>query len=279
MPYSAEISRESPTCILFVIDQSGSMDEITESGRSKAAFVADVLNKTLYTLVASCSKADGVRHYFDVGVIAYGGSEVVSGFGGALSGSVVHAIDSISENTLRIEERKKKVDDGAGGIVELKTKFPIWFDPKSVGGTPMRAALGRTLDTVVEWCEAHPRSYPPTILHVTDGESSDGAPEDVAQSLRQLSTHDGSPLLFNLHVTSGKGPEIVFPTSETDLEDEYSRMLFRMSSPLPAHLAQFAGDKGYPIADGSRGFIFNADPQCIVDFFEIGTRPKLVADR
>jgi hypothetical protein len=80
-------------------------------------------------------------------------------------------------------------------------------------------------------------------------------------------------------VTSAGGLEIVFPTSETDLGDEYSRMLFRMSSPLPPHLAKFAGDKGYEIADGSRGFIFNGDPQCIVDFFEIGTRPKLVADR
>jgi len=56
-------------------------------------------------------------------------------------------------------------------------------------------------------------------------------------------------------------------------------LLLRMSSPLPPHLAQFADDKGYTIADGSRGFIFNGDPQCIVDFFEIGTRPKLVADR
>jgi hypothetical protein len=60
------------------------MDERTESGRSKAQFVADVLNKTLYTLVTNCSKADGVRNYFDVGVIAYGGTEVGSGFGGAL---------------------------------------------------------------------------------------------------------------------------------------------------------------------------------------------------
>jgi hypothetical protein len=56
-------------------------------------------------------------------------------------------------------------------------------------------------------------------------------------------------------------------------------MLFRMSSPLPPHLAKFAGDKGYAVANGSRGFIFNGDPQCVVDFFEIGTRPKLVADR
>jgi hypothetical protein len=63
MSYQAEISRDNPTCFLFVIDQSGSMDEKTESGRSKAQFVADVLNKTIYTLATNCSKADGVRNY------------------------------------------------------------------------------------------------------------------------------------------------------------------------------------------------------------------------
>jgi hypothetical protein len=279
MSYQAEISRDNPTCFLFVIDQSGSMDEITETGRSKADFVADVLNKTLYTLVTTCSKADGVRSYFDVGVIAYGGQEVASGFGGALAGGIVHPIKAISEHTLRVEERQKKVDDGAGGILELKTKFPVWFDPKSAGGTPMCAALSKTRNTVADWCEAHPGSYPPTILHVTDGQSTDGSPEEIADGLRQLATKDGPVLLFNLHVTTEGGLEIVFPTSESELDDAYSRTLFRMSSPLPEHLAKFAGDKGYMIADGSRGFIFNGDPQCIVDFFEIGTRPKLVADR
>jgi len=220
-----------------------------------------------------------VRNYFDVGVIAYGGTEVASGFGGALSTGIVHPIQAISEHTLRIEERQKKVDDGAGGIIELKTKFPVWFDPKSAGGTPMRAALSETMKTVAGWCESHPGSYPPTILHVTDGQSTDGAPEEVADGLRQVATRDGQALLFNLHVTAGGELEIVFPTSETDLKDEYSRMLFRMSSPLPAHLAKFATDKGYEVANESRGLIFNGDPRCIVDFFEIGTRPKLVADR
>ena len=114
---------------------------------------------------------------------------------------------------------------------------------------------------------------------MTDGQSTDGAPEEAADGLRQYSTKDGQLLLFNLHVTTGGGLEVVFPTAETALNDEYSRMLFRMSSPLPVHLAKFAGDKGYAVADGSRGFIFNGDPQCVVDFFEIGTRPKLVADR
>lgn len=33
---------------------------------------------------------------------------------------------------------------------------------------------------MVAWCDAHPDSYPPTVLHVTDGESNDGEPEEIA---------------------------------------------------------------------------------------------------
>src|ERR1700693_1234887 len=117
MSYQGEISRDNPTCFLFVIDQSGSMDEKTESGRSKAQFVADVLNKTIYTLVTNCSKADGIRNYFDIGVLGYSGSTVATGFGGVLASAIVHPINFISEKPLRIEERVKKIDDGAGGII------------------------------------------------------------------------------------------------------------------------------------------------------------------
>jgi len=171
------------------------------------------------------------------------------------------------------------VDDGAGGIIEQKSKFPVWFDPQNSGGTPMRAAVTKAMEVIAEWCDAHRGSYPPTVLHVTDGQSTDGSPEDLADGLRQLSTDDGQCLLLNLHVTAGGGQEVVFPTSESGLHDDYSRMLFRMSSPLPEHLAKLAGDKGYSITDGSRGFMFNGDPKCIVDFFEIGTRPKMITAR
>ena len=214
MTYQAEISRDNPACFLFVIDQSGSMDEKSENGRSKAQFVADVLNKTFYTLGTNCSKADGVRNYFDIGVVAYGGAGVGSGFHGVLSEGMVHSISTISENPIRIEERAKKIDDGAGGIIEQKTKFPIWFDPQNQGGTPMRAALTRTLELAADWCDAHMSSYPPTILHVTDGQSTDGSPEEVADGLRQISTADGRCLLFNLHVSAQSGQEVLFPTTE-----------------------------------------------------------------
>jgi hypothetical protein len=255
-------------------------ERIVDCGRSKAQFVADVLNRTLYTLVMNCTKADGVRGYFDVGVLAYSGSDVMTGFGGRLASGVIHSINDIGEAPVRVEERMRKVDDGAGGVVEQKSKFPVWFDPKSSGGTPMRAALTKAAELMAEWCDAHPNSYPPTVLHVTDGQSTDGLPEDVADALRLIHTNDGDTLLFNLHVTAAGGQEIVFPTAEGALLDEYARMLFRMSSPLPARLAKLAGDLGHSISEGSsRGFIFNADPRLIVDFFEIGTRPVLIADR
>src|SRR2546427_11224524 len=94
MSYQAQISRTSPTAFLFVVDQSGSMADKMSSGRSKAEFVADALNRTLVNLVTRCSKSEGVRDYFDVGVIGYSGTTVGNGFTGPLSGKILNAIRS-----------------------------------------------------------------------------------------------------------------------------------------------------------------------------------------
>lgn len=279
MSYSAEISRDNPTAILFVIDQSGSMDERMARGKSKADFVADVLNKTIYTLVTNCTKADGVRNYFDIGVIGYGGRGVGAGLGGPLSGSIFHPITALATSPLRVEDRTRVEDDGAGGVFERRIKFPVWFEPTSSGGTPMSAALTKAAEELVGWCDAHPNCYPPTILHVTDGASTDGTPDAIAAAIQQISTADGECLLFNIHVSTELGETVKFPNSSHALTDSYARLLFGMSSVLPDHVARIAADKGYPMAEGARGFMFNADPKDITNFFDIGTRPRLTADR
>ncbi|MGV1927933.1 VWA domain-containing protein [Agrobacterium tumefaciens] len=270
--YTAEISRTTPSAFLFVIDQSGSMDERMETEQTKAQFVADVLNKTLYQLVIRCTRSEGVRNYFDVGVIGYGGDTVKSGFAGALSGNILHPLSDIEANPLRIEERTKRVPDGAGGLVDQKTKFPVWFEATSAGGTPMSAAMREAAEALVEWCDAHPDSYPPTIIHVTDGQSTDGDPTGIADALRQLSTNDGECLLFNLHISTGGGQPVVFPASDAGLDD-YGRLLLNMSSPFPGHLISPAKDKGYDsVSSESRFFGYKAGYEAIVDFFDIGTR-------
>ncbi|WP_339527651.1 vWA domain-containing protein [Pseudomonas sp. EL_65y_Pfl2_R96] len=272
MSYSAEISRTSPTAFLFLVDQSGSMQDIMDNGKSKAQFVADVLNRTFATLITRCTKSEGTRDYFEVGVLGYSGSTAANGLAGNLSGSILHPISRIEANPLRIEDRIKRMDDGAGGLVDQAIKFPIWFEPKAAGGTPMCTAITAAAEQLVAWCDAHPDSYPPTVLHVTDGESTDGDPEGLAQQLQQVSTSDGHVLLFNLHVSTNGGDPVKFPISDSNLSDSYAKLLFRMSSPLPAHLQRVAEEKGIKATMESRGFVFNGDIAEIVDFFDIGTR-------
>ena len=272
MSHEAQISRNNPTAFLFVVDQSGSMSDRMAIGKSKAEFVSDALNRTLMNLIGRCTKAEGVRDYFEVGVIGYGGRGVDNGFSGALGARVLNPVSAIEQNPTRVEDRKKKMDDGAGGIVETSVKFPVWFEPRADGGTPMRAALTKAAEELAAWCDAHPESYPPTILHVTDGESGDGDPEEIAANLGQLRTNDGSVVVMNIHVSALGFDTIKFPSSESGLPDSYAKMLFRMSSVLPPHIAAFAKDKGYAVSPESRGYMFNAEAGEIVDFFDIGTR-------
>ena len=70
-----------------------------------------------------------------------------------------------------------------------------------------------------------------------------------------------------------------YPSSDAALPDSYGKLLFRMSSVLPAHVSKIAVDKGYRLTEGAKGFMFNADPKDIANFFDIGTRPRLTAER
>jgi len=272
MSYTKEINRNNPTSFLFVIDQSASMDEQMDGGSIKSEFVADVLNQTIAETIVRCTKSDGVRDYFDVGVIGYGGERVASAFGGALSGQVLHPISDIESNPLRIDEREQDFDAGDGVLEQQLVKFPVWIDPINDGGTPMREAMATVGEIVAKWCDEHPSSYPPTVVHVTDGQSTDGDPEDVANAIKGVATNDGEALLFNLHVDMESGDQIVFPSSESELPDEYGKLLFRMSSRIPEHLISVAQGMGYDVDSESRFFAYKAGMDFIGHFFEIGTR-------
>lgn len=273
MAYQAEISRVNPSCFVFLLDQSGSMSDRFggDAAGSKADQLATVINRLLANLVIKCSKDEGVRDYFDVGVIAYG-STVGPALGGNLTGQVLVPISQLANNPLRIEERVQKVSDGAGGLVEQSVKFPVWFNPKADGGTPMCQAFRLAWNSLREWVGLHPDSFPPIIFNITDGEATDGDPAEEAANIRNLATTDGNVCLFNIHVSSQGGRAIEFPDSEDNLPDDFARRLFRMSSLLPPHLRAAAEAEGYKVG-AARGFVFNADAVSVIQFLDIGTRP------
>lgn len=273
MPYSAEISRTHPTCFVFVVDQSGSMnDQIGgEVAQSKAQVVSDAINRLLYELTLKCAKEEGVRDYFHVAVIGYG-SSVGSAYAGELAGRDLVPLSQIATRPARLEERTKRTPDGAGGLVEQTIKFPVWLDPVAEGGTPMAQALGKAEKIVSGWLDEHPTCFPPVVLHLTDGESTDGEPSSAAAGIRSLLSTDGNALLFNLHVSSAGGAAATFPDSDMALPDQFSKLLFSMSSLLPDHMQTYAQQQGFRTSDGTRGFVYNADVSSIVQFLDIGTR-------
>jgi hypothetical protein len=275
MAYEAEISRNNPSMFLFLIDQSGSMDEkfAGEGSRRKDQAVADAINKLLQNLVIKCAKSDGVRDYYHVGVIGYG-TKVGSAFGGDLANQPLVPISKIADSPVEIEERTRKVEDGAGGLVDQKVRFPIWFKPLAFGGTPMVEAFTQARKIVDDWMRTHPAGFPPIIINITDGESSDGDPLSAATALRGLRNADGDALLFNVHLSSLGGMTFEFPHSEAELPDKFAKQLFQMSSPLPPHLMDIAQKEGYNVREGARGFVFNADIVAVIKFLDIGTRPS-----
>src|SRR4051794_35501715 len=165
--YIAEISRQNPGCLLFLVDQSGSMEEPIAggTGEKKKQVVADAINRLLYNTVLRCAKEDGVRPYFDVGVWSYGGNEEVK----PAFGADLLSIKAIADNPKRTEMRKRRVPDGAGGVYEEEFQLPVWFDPVAYGKTPMQPAFSAVLGTVQTWLAQHPASFPPIVLNLTDG--------------------------------------------------------------------------------------------------------------
>lgn len=133
MPYTAEISRSNPTCFIFLLDQSGSMSEgFGEGAIRKADFVADVVNRTLHDLVIRCTRMEEIRNYYHISVIGYGAS-VGPAFSGSLSGRSHVPVGEVADLPARLENRTKKVPDGAGGLVEHQIRFPAWMDSISNG--------------------------------------------------------------------------------------------------------------------------------------------------
>jgi hypothetical protein len=273
MPYSTEISRTNPTCFIFMVDQSSSMLEPFggQPDKQKADGVADALNRLLQNLVLKCAKSEGIRDYFYVGLIGYGG-RVVSAYGGGLEGQTLVPISAVANSPLRVEQRTRRVDDGAGGLIEQKFKFPMWFEPRASGKTPMCAAFATAKQYLDMFLAKYPACYPPMVINITDGMSTDGDPTTIARTLQGLKTADGNVLLFNVHISATQATPTEFPASENGLPDNFAKLLFRISSPLPPKLREAAVSSGYAAADGARGFVFNADLVSVIRFLDIGTR-------
>ncbi len=279
MPYTADISRNNPGCFLFLIDQSGSMGAALggQPELRKMDGAADAVNRILDGISQRCSQGMDVRDYFHAGVITYttdgsGNPDVQTALPGTSPKEPFLTISQVVD-AATVENREVKEPDGAGGLVEVSRKFPVWLRPEAIYGTPMCAALSTASRALHDWILDHPSSYPPMVINVTDGEATDGNPVPLAKEIMAMGTEDGNVLIYNAHLSEMSALPVQYPSDESEVPpDEYAAQMFRMSSEFPAPVVDIAAGMGLPVTQGSRGYVYNADMVALVQFLDIGTR-------
>lgn len=267
MTYSSEISRNNPGLFIFMVDQSRSMSHKLAGGtKSKSVEAADAINRQISEIVNRCTKSEGVRHYFDIGIIGYGArrGEAAS----MLSDATLVPINEMESRILKTETRNQVIDGQ-----DIDYEFPVWFEPVAASDTPMVKAIDIATEWARDWSSDHSESFPPIVINITDGEATDGNPLDATEELKSVSTSDGNVLVWNCHLSENRTKPVSFPSSTHALpEDKYAGIMFQMSSELPEGMIAIAKEEYTEVSTGARGYVFNAQLEDLIKLLDIGTR-------
>lgn len=277
--YRQSVTRSDPGCIVILLDRSDSMKvSWSGTGSSLAVGAALVLNNILLDLciTATTEVNAPVRHYFDIGVFGYGarvitpGEGVESVFGGPLAGRGLVPLPELANNPLTVRE-EPSVD-----VMSVRAKIPIWVEPVHGYRTPMCEAIAVAGGHVFDWVGAHPNSFPPIVINITDGMVTDSPYDGVTlpewvKRLTAIETSDGPTLFFNVFLSPTQAPEIIFPAGPAGLPAPGPE-LFAMSSQLPPPMAENARADGLDVQPGARGLAFNVGRSSLLKVLQIGTR-------
>lgn len=279
--YTAQITRNTPTAFIFLVDHSASMSKKTTlygEEMTMAEAAARIINNQINLLVARCIRMGETRHYYDIAVIGYG-DKAYSGWQGELEGKDFVSPEQLKNHPYTKITTRKEVRTRRG--VEVKEFEQVqWVQARHDGSwTHYLEAFNYAQRLLDEWMKDHHEKdcYPPTIIHVTDGAFNDSSRDDVLQKaneLKSMFTNDGNVILFNIHITANRNLKpVACPISKSELGgDSYAETLFGMSSLLPERynqdIARCLNDNrsGRHVAMG-----VNADATTLMQIMDIGT--------
>ena len=125
-------STATPGLLVILLDQSGSMSDLYSENDSKAVFATKAVNRIINTIIDKNFDGSAPKNRCFISVIGYGSSvrEIRS-----------DSIAELAASPVRIDSIKRKVSDGAGGLVEQDFKMPVWVEPVAQGATDNASAL------------------------------------------------------------------------------------------------------------------------------------------
>lgn len=287
-PYTAQITRSTPTAFIFLLDHSVSMSSTTTlfgETMSMAEAVARIVNRQINELVLRCIKSNEVRHYFDIAVVGYG-DKSYSAWQGNLAGRDFVTPEELRDNPYKrimVREEKKT----RKGIVVKEVEKVQWIEPNHSGSwTHFHKAFEHARRLLESWMESHHNQdcYPPTVIHITDGMYNGASKSEVQQKaneLKSMFTNDGNVLLFNIHITSIDDKGLTFPKSKDELDsNQYAIDLFDLSSLLPLRYnEEICKIKSTDASVRHSAMAVNADMSTLIKLMDIGTPTNISASK
>jgi hypothetical protein len=270
-PYEMQWSSATPGLLVILLDQSGSMLENYDGKDSKTVFATKAVNRVIDTIIQKNFDGESPKNRCFITVIGYDYyvHELRSGY-----------LKELDANPLRIEEVKRRQSDGAGGLVEIPYRMPVWVEPVTQdGATNMKGAFDMAKAIIKKWLEDKPGHPAPVVINISDGapyydnKTVEGCMDETtlsAKELMDLGSEDGKVLLFNALIKKS-GQNLVFPAHLVEGCAPEARFLFNISSEIPEAYFAAASKNGLPLEPGSRGCIFEADGVQLVSLIDFGS--------
>ena len=288
IPYTAQITRNTPTAFIFMIDQSVSMGRklfFQGENMTMSEAVARIVNHQINELVLRCIKGSETRNYYDIAVIGYG-HNVQSGWQGNLEGRDFVTPEELKENpykkiTIKEEKRTRR------GIMLKEVEKVQWIEARHDGNwTHVHKAFDKVKELLNMWMLKHQNMdcYPPTIINITDGEFNGDTLESIQQKaneLKSMFTNDGNVILFNIHIDT-VGDMILFPINQKEVDDSpYSKQLYNLSSLLPIRYNEPIAQVRNQTNKNERhvAMAVNADMSTLIQLMDIGTPTNISQNR
>lgn len=279
--YTAQITRNTPTAFIFLIDQSVSMRKYTTlygEEMPMAEAVARIVNHQLNELVLRCIKGSETRDYYDIAIIGYG-ENAYSGWKGELEGRDFVKPSELKEHPYKRITTKKETRTRKG-VKVVEVEEVQWIEAEATKSwTRVHHAFEKAKGLLDEWMEKHHEKdcYPPTIINITDGEFNGATKEYVLQQaneLKSMFTNDGNVILFNIHISANKAVCVSCPASKDEVSfSSLATTMYEMSSLLPMRysdrIADLRGD-GTP-NNRYTAMSINADMSTLIQLMDIGT--------
>lgn len=265
--YEKWVSRLHPGCVIFLLDQSASMNGplAGDPAVKKAVAAANIVNESIYELCILCRKSlERTYHYFDLGIIGYGAHGAGPGWAEGRGDHCLVPVTDVVSHPARIEERVEAITDANGKKVEGPRQYPVWVNPVAGGPAPMAQAMARAGECAYDWAESHPNSFPPIVFLITGGAAEPASFADAgtlkwAERLKGITTMDGGLLLYIVYLSDVATSPVLFPASRYGLPNDTAATLFGMSGKIPEHSRDALAARGHFMESDARGFAMNAD--------------------